>query len=191
MSVYRATVSFAQQVAIDRHLNPFVPGGNWDPYNRAAGTDGSGSTATLLEACTYGAGMPWLREGSTERYRPPSLGGIANPANGPFATLMVDSPSDFPPDAAVLIAVHHDSAGGVTSHMWCQVGQLKIETHGPDGTYPNGATVLNDGVNFTDVVLEMNDPSANCWWYLPGPIMEDGTPIPTAPSPVVKSPGGD
>ncbi len=177
MSVYRATVSFAQQVAIDRHHNVFVPGGNWDPFNRAAGTDGSGCVTDMLQACIYGTGMPWRRGGSTESFRPTSMGGTVDPAKGPFGTHMVNDPSEFPADAAVMIGVHHGAVVGTGSHMWCQVDQLKIETRSPEGT------VLWDGVNFTtDVVLDVHDKYGNCWWYLPGPILEDGSPIPTAPS---------
>lgn len=164
-------------------------GGNWDPFNRVTGTDCSGGVVDALDAAINGTAMAWSRHGlSTEDWRPPAMGGAANPSNGPFGTVMVNDPSEFPADAAVLLAFHHGPGGGANSHTWCQVDKLKIETHGSDDTYPNGATVLYDGVNFLDVVLDVHtidSPStygANSWWYVPGPIDEDGTPIPTAPS---------
>jgi hypothetical protein len=184
MPVQRKTVSFAQQVAIDRHYDPYVYGGNWNPFNRQTGTDCSGCVVDELDGSINGTAMEWTRHGlSTEDWRPPSMGGNANPLNGPFGTVMVNDPSQFPPDAAVLVALHHGPGGGANSHMWCQVGQLKIETHGSDNTFPDGATVLYDGVNFTDQVLDVHNTSyANNWWFLPGPIVEDGTPIPHQPS---------
>lgn len=174
----RKNLSFAQQIAIDRWNNDYVFGGNWDPFNRATGTDCSGCVVDELDAAINGTAMSWTRHGlSTEDWRPPSMGGSADPNNGPFGTKMVNSPAQFPPDAAVKIALHHGPGGGANSHMWCQVDGLHIETNGDDGT------VLYDGVNFTDQVLSVMDTSyANSWWYLPGPIVEDGTPIPGGPS---------
>lgn len=105
---------------------------------------------------------------------------------------MVNDPSQFPPDAAVLVALHHGPGGGANSHMWCQVDKLKVETHGTDNTFPDGATVLYDGVNFLDQVRDVHDTTyANNWWFLPGPIVEDGTPIPHQPSGVGPAPAGE
>lgn len=179
----RKDLSFAQQIAIDRRYNPYVYGGNWDPFDRSVGTDCSGCVEDELDASLRGTAMAWQRSGSTENWRPPSMGGGADPSNGPYGTVMVNDPSEFPANAAVLIALHHGPGGGENSHMWCQVDQLKVETHGWDNVYPNGATVLYDGVNFLDNVRDVHDTTyANNWWYLPGPITEDGTPIPTQPS---------
>lgn len=189
MSAPRKFLSFAQQIAIDRHYNEYDMGGCWDPFDRTVPTDCSDCVGKELAAATAGTAMSWARQVSTESWRPPSMGGAADPNNGPYGTVMVDSPADFPPDAAVLIALHHGDGSAADSHMWCQVDQLKIETHGSDDTYPNGATVLYDGVNFHDTVLDVHtvdSPTtygANNWWYLAGPIVEDGTPIPTQPSP--------
>lgn len=190
----RKDLSFAQQIAIDRHYNVYDLGGNWDPFDRTIPTDCSGCVIDECDASINGTAMQWRRNadgggGSTEDWRPPSLGGNADPSNGPFGSIMVNDPSEFPSDAAVLIALHHGDGSAEDSHMWCQVDQLKIETHGSDDTYPDGATVLYDGVNFHDIVLDVHtvdSPTtygANNWWYLPGPIVEDGTPIPTGPSP--------
>jgi hypothetical protein len=186
----RKTVSFAQQIAIDRHYNPYVYGGNWLALQRWIGTDCSGCVDDECDAALNGTAMAWQRWGSTEDWRPPSMGGGADPANGPFGAVMVDDPSQFPSDAAVLIALHHGPGGGENSHTWCQVDQLAIETHGSCDQFPNGATVLNsrDSELFNDAVLDVHDTSyANNWWYLAGPITEDGTPVPTGPSPVVQS----
>lgn len=195
MSIYRKTISFAQQIAIDRRYNPYWLGGNWDPFNRSAPTDCSGCVIDECDAALNGTAMQWRRNadgggGSTEDWRPPSLGGNADPSNGPFGSIMVDDPADFPADAAVLIALHHGDGSAEDSHMWCQVDQLAVETHGSCDDFPNGATVLNsrDSELFNDVVLDVHDTSyANNWWYIRGPIIEDGTPIPTGPSPVLNS----
>jgi hypothetical protein len=192
MSVQRKTVSFAQQIAIDREHDPYVFGGNWDPFNRQTGTDCSGCVVDELDGSINGTAMEWTRHGlSTEDWRPPSMGGNANPLNGPFGTVMINDPSQFPADAAVLIALHHGPGGGANSHMWCQVDALKVETNGDMGT------VLWDGKNFFDTVRDVHTvdtPShygANNWWYLPGPIVADGTPIPHQPSGLGPAPSGE
>lgn len=189
MSATRKDLSFAQQIAIDRRGDPYVYGGNWDPMDRSTGTDCSGCVIDELDASINGTAMQWRRNadgegGSTEDFRPPSMGGAANPSNGPFGLIMVNDPSEFPPDAAVLVAFHHGAGGGANSHTWCQVDKLKIETNGDSGT------VLWNGAQFTDDVLDVHtidtptQYGANNWWYLPGPVAEDGSPIPTGPSPL-------
>lgn len=183
MIVVRKNTEFGKVIAYDRWNDPYVYGGNWDPFNKATGTDCSGCVVDILDAAINGTAMAWSRHGlSTESWRPPSMGGSANPNNGPFGTVMVNDPSQFPSNAAMLVALHHGAGGGVNSHMWCQLDDLHIETNGDDGT------VLNDGGNFTDIVLDVHtvdSPTtygANNWWYLPGPIIEDGTPLVTGPS---------
>jgi hypothetical protein len=179
----RKNLSFAQQIAIDRRHNEYIMGGCWNPFDRTKGTDCSDCAGKELAAARDGTAMSWARQVSTESWRPPAMGGNADPDNGPYGTVMVDHPDQFPPKAAVLIALHHGDGTAADSHMWCQVDKLKIETHGSSNQFPDGATVLNDGVNFTDQVLDVRDTSyANNWWYLPGPIVEDGTPIPTQAS---------
>jgi hypothetical protein len=172
MSATRRNIEFAKVIAYDRCGNPYIYGGNWDPFNRSTGTDCSGCVVDELDAAVNGTAMSWSRHGlSTEDWRPPSMGGAADPHNGPFGTVMVDHPGQFPADAAVLVALHHGPGGGANSHMWCQVDDLPIETNGDDGT------VLGDAA------LSVHDTGyANNWWYLPGPIIEDGTPRVTGPS---------
>jgi hypothetical protein len=188
MPVARKMISFAQQIAIDRHYNAYDMGGCWDPFNRKAPTDCSDCAGKELTASVSGTAMSWARQVSTESWRPPSMGGNADPNNGPYGTVMVNDPSEFPPDAAVLVALHHGDGSAADSHMWVQVDKLKVETHGSSDEFPNGATVLYDGKNFLDDVLDVHTVDsattygANNWWYLPGPIAEDGTPIPTAAS---------
>lgn len=184
MTATRKNVSFAQQIAIDRWHNGYNMGGCWDPFNRATPTDCSDCVGKECSAARSGTAMSWAREVSTESWRPPAMGGTADPDDGPYGTIMVDNPSQFPANAAVLLAFHHGDGSAADSHTWCQVDKLKIETNGDDGT------VLNDGVNFHDDVLDVHtidgvngQYGANNWWYVPGPIVEDGTPIPAAPSP--------
>ncbi len=195
MPVSRKTISFGQQIAIDRQHDPYVFGGNWDPMNRQTGTDCSGCVVDALDGSINGTAMEWTRHGlSTEDWRPPSMGGNANPLNGPFGTIMVNDPSQFPKDAAVLIAMHHGPGGGANSHTWCQVDQLAVETHGSDNQFSDGATVINsrNSNDFNDAVRDVHDTSyANNWWYLPGPIVEDGTPIPHQPSGSAPAPSGE
>lgn len=193
MAVQQQTASFAEQIVIDRHGNPYVYGGNWDPFNRTQGTDCSGCIVDVLDAAINGTAMEWTRHGlSTEDWRPPSMGGHANPNNGPFGTRMVNSPDQLPADAAVWIAFHHGPGGGANSHTWCQIQDLKVETNGDDGT------VLNNGKDFFDQVLDVHTVDgvngqygANNWWYLPGPIVSDGTPVPHQPSGVAAPPQGE
>lgn len=191
MSVQRKNVEFAKVIAYDRYHNLYVYGGNWSPFNRVQGTDCSGCVTDILDAAINGTAMVWTRHGlSTESWRPPTMGGGANPNNGPFGTVMVSDPSKFPANAAVKIAFHHGPGGGANSHTWCQIDNLKVETNGDDGT------VLNDGLVYKDSVLDVHtidgvngQYGANNWWYLPGPIVEDGTPLVTGPSTPGVSPG--
>ena len=181
MPVHRKAVEFAKVIAYDRRGNDYVYGGNWVPLpvGNKIGTDCSGCVTDELDAAINDTAMEWTRHGlSTESWRPPAMGGAANPANGPFGTVMVDNPTQYPADAAVLVAFHHGPGGGANSHTWCQVDNVKIETNGDDGT------VLNDGTpQYADRVLDVRDTSyANNWWFLPGPIVEDGTPLIHGPS---------
>lgn len=195
MQVTRSNLSFGQQIAIDRRYNPYVYGGNWDPFRRWIGTDCSGCVFDLIDASLNGTAMQWQRNadgggGSTEDFRPWSMGGGADPNNGPFGAIMVDSPDDFPASAAVRIAFHHGPGGGENSHTWCQLDQLAVETHGWGDGFPDGATVINsrDSEVFNDDVLSVFDTSyANNWWYIGDSIIEDGTPVPVGPSPLPTS----
>src|SRR6516165_10043445 len=89
MPVHRKTIEFAKVIAYDRHNNDYVYGGNWDPMNKTVGTDCSGCVVDELDAGINGTAMEWTRHGlSTESWRPPTMGGNANPQNGPFGTVM-------------------------------------------------------------------------------------------------------
>jgi hypothetical protein len=175
MPVTRKNVEFAKQIAYDREGDRYVYGGNWNPFDRTVGTDCSGAVTDELDAAINGTAMEWTRHGlSTESYR------LAHdPNNGPFGTRRVSHPNQFPADAAVKIALAH-YGGGADSHMWCEVDGLRVESNGRDGT------VL--GKNARDV----NDTSyANDWWYLPGPVLEDGTPLVHQPSGSDPAPAGE
>jgi hypothetical protein len=194
MPVTQKNSSFAQQVAIDRRGDDYVYGGNWLPFDREQGTDCSGCIVDMLDGSINGTAMEWTRHSlSTESWRPPSMGGGADVNNGPFGTKMVSSPDQLPPDAALWIAFHHGPGGGANSHTWCEVPlTLKVETNGSDGT------VLYDYQGIRDQVLDVHTVDgvngqygANNWWYLPGPITADGTPIPHQPSGVAAPPAGE
>lgn len=202
MPVTQKNLSFGQQICIDRRHFNYVYGGTWNPFKRTpdAGADCSGAVVDCIDAAINGTAMEWTRHGlSTESWRPPSMGGGADPNNGPFGTIMVDSPDQFPDDAAILIAFHHGPGGGANSHTWCQMEALKQETMGGNDTLPGGGTVLNDGNQyFNDETLDVHTVDgvdgqygANNWWYLPGPVVPDGTPIPHQPSGVGVAPPGE
>lgn len=83
---------------------------------------------------------------------------------GPYGTIAVASPHDFPADAAVTIAIHH-GGGGVDSHTNCCVAGMLMEDNGDNGVCTRGSGAM-----------EQTDPYWTDWWYLPGPI--DG-PVPS------------
>src|ERR1700752_4177148 len=135
MPVSRKTISVGQQIAIDRAGNPYNYGGNWDPLARKKGTDCSGCVVDELDGGINGTAMEWSRHGlSTENWRAASHGGQTNPLDGPFHNVQVANPGLFPADAAIRIALHHGPGGGMNSHMWCQIGDLRVETNGDNGT---------------------------------------------------------
>ncbi|AIK69262.1 lysin A [Mycobacterium phage Minerva] len=170
----RLNVEFAKKILVDRIGNNYVYGGNWDPFNLKKGTDCSGLVIDICDAVRNGTKMAWSRHGmSTETWRPPSMGGRANPVNGPFGTVMVNHPSQFPDNAIVKIAIHHGPGGGANSHTWCSVDGMRGESAGSKGCVTGSAA------------RDPYDTSyANNWWYLPGPIVEDGSPIPEDPNAV-------
>lgn len=161
MSVTRKNVEFAKRIGFDRVGNPYVYGGNWDPYNLTTGTDCSGLCVDELDAAVNGTAMAWTRHGlSTESWRLIDVGEV-----GPFGTICVARPGDFPTDAAVKLAIHHGPGGGANSHMWCEVDGVRFESNGTAGCITG------------DQARSVYDTSyANDWHYLPGPIIEDGTP---------------
>lgn len=166
MSVLRTHVDFAKRIFADRLGNEYVYGGNWQPDDTSVGTDCSGLVIDILDACVNGPRMAWSRHGmSTESWRPIEVGQV-----GPFGTITVGSPADFPPDAVVLVALHHGPGGGANSHMWCQCDGIRMESNGSDGavTGPQAMSVYDTSY-------------ANDWAYLPGPIVDAGG----VPQPVV------
>lgn len=162
MSVTRKNVEFAKRIFVDRLGDPYVYGGTWDPFNLATGCDCSGLVTDILSATFDGTAMPWDRKGlSTESYRYKPLG---QQQVGPFTLMHVGSPGDIPADAAVRIDLHHEGAGGPDSHMHCVLDGWVMESNGDHGTC---------------TLPEAIDPNStywNDWWYVPGPIIEDGTP---------------
>jgi hypothetical protein len=163
MAVSRQNVDFAKSIGNQRVGNKYVYGGTWSRVWTSVGTDCSGICAHLLDAVTNGPAMNWTRHGlATESWRPVEVG-----QRGPFGTICVANPSQFPADAAVKLAIHHGPGGGVNSHMWCEVGGQRFESNGSDGCVT--------GTRARDV----NDTSyANDWHYLPGPSASAPAPAP-------------
>lgn len=167
MTVTRKNVEFAKRIGLDRVGNEYVYGGNWNPFDLSVGTDCSGVVVDVCDAVRNGTAMAWTRHGmSTETWR------LADdPNNGPFGAIRVSHPSEFPADAVVKMAFAH-YGGGVNSHTWCEVDGIRFESHGSTAKYPNGRCVTGSEAR------DVNDTSyANDWWYIPGPISEDGTPV--------------
>lgn len=157
MAATRANVEFAKRIGLDRVGNDYVYGGNWSPTDKGRGTDCSGLCIDILDAAVNGPAMAWSRHGmSTESWRPVDVG-----QRGPFGTICVASPADFPPDAVVKLAIHHGPGGGANSHMWCEVDGIRLESNGSDGcvTGPRARSVYDQRY-------------ANDWHYLPGPITD-------------------
>ena len=167
MSVTRANIEFAKRIFTDRLGDPYVYGGNWDPYNLKTGTDCSGLVGDALDAVNQGTAMPWRRSVSTESWgydyannRPVTPG-----TKGPKGTIAVASLADVPADAAVIVNIHH-GGGGEDSHTQCVVDGVVMESNGDHGTCTSSTGAI--------------DPNSTYWtdhWYLPGPIIEDGTPV--------------
>lgn len=166
MTVTRKNVEFAKKVFIDRLGDPYVYGGNWDPLNLKTGTDCSGLVGDCLDAVILGTAMPWQRSVTTESWaydyannRPAAPGAV-----GPKGSIAVASLADVPADAAVVVNIHH-GGGGEDSHTQCIVDGWVMESNGDHGTCTTGTGAM--------------DPNSGYWtdhWYLPGPIVEDGTP---------------
>lgn len=162
----RSNIEFAKRIFTDRLGDKYVYGGTWNPFDTHQGCDCSGEVTDELGAAFFGTDMHWDREGlSTESYRYKPLG----PQRiGPFDLVHVGRPQDVPANAAVKIGIHHEGEGGPDSHMWCEVDGVRMETNGSLGTCVGRA---------------YDDAYGNDWWYVPGPIQEDGTPITTIEPP--------
>ena len=167
MTVTRGNVEFAKKVFADRLDAPYVYGGKYDPLNPRIGTDCSGLVGDELDAVNLGAAMPWQRSVSTESWPYDYVNNRAVPPGtaGPKGTIAVASLADVPADAAVIVNIHH-GGGGADSHTQCIVDGVVMESNGSHGTCTSGGGAM--------------DPNSTYWtdhWYLPGPIVEDGTPV--------------
>lgn len=163
MAVTRTNVDFAKRILSQRVGNDYVYGGNWSPTDTNVGTDCSGLVIDICDAVRNGPRMAWSRHGmSTESWRPIEVGQTGTI----FGTVCVAHPRDFPPDAAVKIAIHHGPGGGANSHTWCEVDGMRGESNGSDGCVTG-----NQAMSVYDTSY------ANDWHYIPGPIIGD-TPAP-------------
>ena len=175
MPVYRAHVEATKAFFRPRFGNPYIYAGALSPANVKQGTDCSEAVQTAAEL-VLGRYVPGRQsEGATtESYRVRPGGGLISVGElGPFGTRRVARPQDIPADAPLKIALHH-GGGGPNSHMWCEVDGMRIESRG------GGVGLITQ-----PRAMAINDPYANAWFYLPGPIVDDGTPIPPAPPEVV------
>lgn len=174
MTVTRANVEAGKGLLAPRLGDPYVFGGVWSPIDPKQGCDCSGAVGTELEIVTKGlAAANWTHVVSTESWhydyntdRPAAPGTV-----GPYGTIAVASLADIPADAVMTINIMH-GGGGADSHMNCVLDGLVIESNGNHGTCTTGtgAYASTDSL-WTD------------HWYLPGPILEDGTPVTVAPEP--------
>lgn len=155
----RANVEATKEFIRKRLGNPYVYGGALS-NNVRVGTDCSEVWQTVLEMA-FGRWVPGRQsEGATtESYRYIPVGG-----RGPFGTIRVAHWRDIPANAAAKLAFHHAGNGGAAAHMWGELDGMRIESGGSKGlvTAPRA--------------LAIDNSYANAWAYLPGPIVEDGTP---------------
>lgn len=166
MTVTRANIEAAKAFVGARLGDPYVYGGMFtqDPRD---GTDCSGVWNDVLGMVV--GRFQWGREAegaTTESYRYIPAGGV-----GPFGVVIVNRPQDIPANAVAKLAFHHGPGGGANSHMWGELDGMRIESAG------------NKGLVTAPSAWSIDNPYANAWAYLPGPIDEDGTP------PVVIEPG--
>lgn len=159
MAVTRANVEATKSFIRQRLGNPYVYGGSLS-NNVRVGTDCSEVWQTVLEMI-HGRWVPGRQsEGATtESYRYIPVGG-----RGPFGVIIVANYRDIPANAAAKLAFHHGPGGGANSHMWGELDGMLIESGGSKGlvTSPRALTIENS--------------YGHAWAYLPGPILEDGTP---------------
>lgn len=171
MAILRSHVTYAKALLADRLGNEYVYGGWWTP-DINQGADCSGLVTSVLSALGGGPeAMVWGRRGlSTESYRYKDFGGPQN--IGPFILYHVRSPNDFPADVVAKISLHHEGAGGPDSHMNICVDGIYMESSGSYGCCTQG----NPGPPQWGGAIPMNNSYWNDWWYLAGPIVEDGAP---------------
>lgn len=169
MTFTRANVEAAKAFIRQRLGNQYVFGGALSATNIRQGTDCSEVWQTALEM----ADGRWVqgRQGegaTTESYRPDTMDGpIPIGGIGPFGVVVVARPQDIPANAIAKLAFHHGPGGGANSHMWGELDGMRIESAGSKGLVTAPAA------------WPIDHPYANSWAYLPGPIIEDGTPVTT------------
>jgi len=163
--IQRKNVEYAKQIFNDRLGDDYVYGGTFDPNDIKAGADCSGLVTDELGALFFGTGMHWDREGlSTESYRYKDLG----PQRiGPFDLVHVAHWQDIPADAVATINLHHEGEGGPDSHMNVIIDGVYMEESGTYGCCTAPKAIPKDNTYWND------------WYYVPGPIVEDGTPLVT------------
>lgn len=162
MPVARVNVEATKAYIRARLGNPYVYGGALSPASVKQGTDCSEVCQTALEM-ELGRYVPGRQsEGATtESYRPVKIG-----ERGPFGTIRVARWQDIPADAAAKVALRHGPGGGENSHMWMELDGMRIESRG------GGVGLITQ-----PRAMAISDPYANAWCYLPGPIVNDGTPV--------------
>lgn len=166
MTITRANIEAAKAFVGARLGDPYVYGGMFS-QNPSDGTDCSGVWNDVLGMVV--GRFQWGREAegaTTESYRYIPAGGV-----GPFGVVVVARPQDIPTNAVAKLAFHHEGNGGAASHMWGELDGMRIESAG------------NKGLVTAPSAWSIDNSYANAWAYLPGPIVEDGTP------PVVVEPG--
>ena len=158
MTIPQSNIALAQGIFQARLGQAYGYGGQWERTNLQADTDCSGLVGEELEAVTKGTGMSWGHPVSTESWPYDySTNTPAPPGTvGPYGTIAVASPRDFPADAAVTIAIHH-GGGGENSHMNCCVDGMLMEDNGDVGVCTRGTGAV-----------EQTDPYWTDWWFLPG-----------------------
>lgn len=155
----RKNVEAAKAFLRPRFGDPYVYGGMFT-VNPKDGTDCSGVWNDTLGMAV--GRFQWGREAegaTTESYRYIPVGGV-----GPFGTIRVARPQDIPANVVAKLAFHHAGTGGASSHMWGELDGMRIESRG------GGVGLITQ-----PTAKAIDDPYANAWAYLPGPIIEDGT----------------
>lgn len=176
MPVTRANVEATKAFFRPRFGNAYVYGGALSPTAVKQGTDCSEAVQTVLEM-VQGRYQPGRQaEGATtESFRPKHMGGpIVLDRPGPLGVIIVDHPSKVPANAAVKIGFRHGPGGGANSHTWCEFDGMRVESRG------GGVGLISQPRAYA-----WDASYGNSWGYLPGPVVDDGTPIPPAPPEVV------
>lgn len=167
MPILRANVDYFWSIFRPRNNKRYGYGGVWAKNDVNRTTDCSGLVTHALDACINGANMKWSRHGlSTEAYR--YVGGPGS--KGPFGTIRVARWQDIPANAAIKIGLMHGPGGGANSHMSATVDGIAVESSG------------SGGQRFGGNARHYNNSLYHDWFYLPGPIINDGTTTPAPPT---------